>query len=87
MLADWRGGYLTTGIHEDDYTGSDESFWLITMTPRRHAIAHQRQKIGRLVAARVSCREIFEATLLAGAGAIACTRTHPARRIRAAGTR
>lgn len=67
--------YLATGIHEDDYAGNDESFWLITMTPGRRAIARHRLKTGHLVAARVSCREIFEAALLAGAGAIACART------------
>lgn len=67
--------YLEGGIHADDYAGDDEAFWLITMTADRHPIARLRLKTGHLVAARVSCREIFEAALLAGAGAIVCART------------
>lgn len=67
--------YLGAGIHADDYAGNDESFWLITITADRYPIARQCLKTAHLVAARVSCREIFEAALLAGASAIVCART------------
>lgn len=67
--------YLGAAVHADDYAGNDESFWLITMTADRYPIARQRLKTAHLVAARISCREIFEAALLAGAAAMVCART------------
>lgn len=66
--------YLNAGILEDNQASLEESFWFIGMTQDRRPLIRQRLKLGHLVAARVSAREIFEAAFLAGARAIVCVR-------------
>ena len=63
--------YLTTGIADDTH----ESFWIVCMNPKRRPICRLRLGCGPLVATQIGVRQVFRATLLADALAIACLRT------------
>lgn len=55
----------------------EESLWLISMNPKRRPIARTLLRVGPLVAAMVSPRDLFRVALHADANAIAVVRGEP----------
>lgn len=65
--------YLTKNVPETD----DETFWILTMNPKRRPICRHRLARGPLVAVQVGVTKVFLSIALAEAKSFICLRTQP----------
>jgi DNA repair protein RadC len=66
--------YLRTGF---DANPLQESFWVIMLNRKNHAMSRQMITLGTLTSSLVHPREVFRPAILAGAAAIICAHNHP----------
>ena len=60
-----------------DENPQQESFWVVSLDRKNHAISRQMITLGTLTSSLVHPREVFRAAILAGAATIIVAHNHP----------